>query len=383
MPEPRTHLDVLVQDGYIHAIGPRLEAADAVVIDGTQRFLLPGLIDCHVHLCFDASPKPVEHLLSESWPTTLLKMVRHARQTVERGVTTVRDLGAKNELVIPLRDAIAQGIVAGPRLLVSGQVITITGGHCHFFGHEADSPDSIRRAVRENVKAGVDVVKVMATGGRLTPGSSLDRTQYTIDELRTVVAEASAAGRRVAAHTGGLEGIRRSVAAGVTSIEHGPSMDEPTMLELKAKGIFWVPTNVPAPLILRNSPGPDYPQTYLDAVRTTWETRRAATRRGIEIGVRLAAGTDAGIPNMEHGAVALEVKLFAELGMPPMHALWTATRWAAEVLGKENEIGSIELGKRADLILLPDDPLDDLRRLGDPDLVVKDGRVVFSRGAIQ
>ena len=377
-PEPRAALDVLIRDGRIRAIGTNLGDPDAHVVDCAGQYLLPGLIDCHVHLCFDASPKPVDHLNAELDTTTLLKMVCHARQTLQRGVTTVRDLGAKNGLDLALRDAIAQGWVPGPRMLVSGRVVTITGGHCYFMGYEVDTLDEIRRAVRLGVKAGVDLIKVMATGGRLTPGSSMDRAQFTEEELGAVVAEARLAGRRVAAHTGGLEGIRRAVAAGVTSIEHGSSMDETTMLAMKEKGIVWVPTNAPAVHILANSPSADFPATYLDAVRETWQTRRAAVQRGIELGVRFAAGTDAGVPCMEHGHVADEIKLFAELGLPPMQAIWTATRWAAELLGKENEIGSIAIGKYADLILVLSNPLDDLNRLMHPEIVVKDGKLVQS-----
>ncbi|MEW5717328.1 MAG: amidohydrolase family protein [Chloroflexota bacterium] len=379
-PEPRTDIGVLIEGGWIRALSANLQPERATsVIDCAGRFLLPGLIDCHTHLCFDASAKPVDHLIAESDTTTLLKMVHHARQTLQRGVTTVRDLGAKHLLDIALRDAINAGLVPGPRLFVSGPVITITGGHCHFMGHQVDDVDAIRRAVRQNVQAGVDVIKVMATGGRLTPGSSLNTTQYTTEELSAAVAEATAAGRKVAAHTGGLEGIRRAVAAGVTSIEHGSYVDDATMCVMKEKGIVWIPTNAPAVQIIQNAPSADFSRAYLDAVRETWNARRAATQRGIELGVRFAAGTDAGVPFTEHGGVALEVKLFHELGMPAMHAIWTATRWAAELLGKSDEIGSLKVGKRADLILVSGNPLDDLDRLSDPDIVIQNGAIVHSK----
>jgi imidazolonepropionase-like amidohydrolase len=378
-PELHAGVDVFIQEGRICAMSANLKAErDAAMIDCAGRYLLPGLIDCHVHLCFDASPKPVDHLVAESDSTTLLKMVHHARQTLERGVTTVRDLGAKHLLDVVLRDAIAQGLVPGPRILASGPVITITGGHCYFMGHEADSIDEVRRAVRQNVKDGVDVVKVMATGGRLTLGSSMDRAQYLLDELSVIVNEAALAGRRVAMHTGGLEGIRRAVAAGAASIEHGSYMDETTMLAMKEKSIVWVPTNAPAVRILQNSPSADFPRSYLDAVRETWNARRAAVQRGIELGVRFAAGTDAGVPSTEHGGVVLEIELFHELGMPAMQAIWTATRWAAELLGKAAEIGSIGIGKRADLILVSRNPLDNLDGLHSPEIVIKDGNLVYS-----
>lgn len=381
-PEPIANVDVVIEGDTIRTVGANLSNDNATNLDCAGRYLVPGLIDCHVHLCFDASPKPVDHLIAESDSTTLLKMVHHAHQTIERGVTTVRDVGAKNFLDLALRDAIAQGLIPGPRLLVSGPVLTITGGHCYFMGHEADGVDELKRAVRRNVKAGVDVIKVMATGGRLTPGSAMDRAQYSVEELTEVVTEAKLAGKKVAAHTGGLEGIRRAISAGVASIEHGSYADEAAMLALKEKNIFWVPTNAPAVRILQNQPSADFPAAYLNAVRETWDTRRAAVQRGIELGVRFAAGTDAGVPSTPHGNVALEIKLFHELGMPAMQAIWTATCWASELLGLSNKIGTIAPGKFADMLLVVGNPLDDLDHLNEPQIVFKNGAIVFSKGAI-
>lgn len=378
--DPSGLTDVWIDHGRIQAIGPKAAPSgeETPVLDCDGQFLLPGLIDCHVHLCFDSSPKPVNHLIADPDTTTLLKMAGNARRTLARGVTTVRDLGAPSFLDLALRDAIARGLVAGPRILASGPVITITGGHCHYMGHEADSLDEIRRAVRRNAKAGVDLVKVMSTGGRLTRGSSLDRAQYTQEELNVAVTEAAAAGLRVAMHTGGLEGIRRAVLAGADSVEHGSSMDEATMQLMIEKGTVWVPTGAPAVRVLSNSPGADYPAPYLDAVRATWETRRAAVRRGIELGVKFATGTDAGVPSTEHGDAALEVALFHELGMSPMEAIRTATRNAAELLGIEKEVGTLAVGKRADLVLLSGNPLADLSLLGRPAVVIQGGAVVHA-----
>lgn len=381
-PEPLANVDVAIEGDTIRAVGVNLSNDEATRIDCAGLYLLPGLIDCHTHLCFDASPKPVDHLIAEADSATLLKMVHHARQTIERGVTTVRDVGAKNFLDLALRDAIAQGLVPGPRMLVSGPVLTITGGHCYFMGHEADGVDELKRAVRRNVKAGVDTIKVMATGGRLTPGSAMDRAQYSRAELAEVVNEAKLAGKKVAAHTGGLEGIRRAINADVTSIEHGSYADEAAMLALKEKEIFWVPTNAPAIRILQNEPSADFPEAYLNAVRETWNARRAAVQRGIELGVRFAAGTDAGVPATPHGNVALEIKLFHDLGMPAMQAIWTATRWASELLGLSNKIGTLAPGKFADLMLVAGNPLDDLNRLSEPQIVFKNGAIVFSKGEI-
>jgi imidazolonepropionase-like amidohydrolase len=210
----------------------------------------------------------------------------------------------------------------------------------------------------------------------------MDRAQYSVEELSEVVNEAKLAGKQVAAHTGGLEGIHRAISAGVASIEHGSYADEAAMLALKEKNIVWVPTNAPAVRILQNQPSADFPATYLNAVRETWHVRRAAVQRGIELGVRFAAGTDAGVPSTPHGNVALEVKLFRDLGMPAMQTIWTATRWASELLGLSNKLGTIAPGKLADLILVANNPLDDLNHLSEPQVVFKNGVIFFSKGEI-
>ncbi len=376
--EAHEHVDVWIQDGYIREMGPKLSqrGKDAQIIDCALHCLLPGLIDCHVHLCLDGSTQSVENLTSETEATTLLKMVHHARQTLRRGVTTVRDLGSKGFLSLALRDAVERGWIPGPRIVASGPVITTPGGHGHFIGIEAKGEEATRRATRQNVQASVDVIKVMATGGRLTPGSKLDEPQFSDDELRVIVEECKGHGLKVATHALGLAGIRQVIPLGVTSIEHGSYMDEEAMVSMKEKDICWVPTNIPAKVLLEGPASTNFAPAELEGAWRNWRARRPAVQRGIELGVPFAAGSDAGVTCMEHGRVAWEVELFAELGMSPMEAIWTATRRAAELLDKGNEIGTIEPGKLADLILVPGDPIQDLRVLSHPMCVIKEGKIV-------
>jgi len=376
-PAPREGVDLLLCEGRIAAIGAKLAApGGSREIDAAGCTVLPGLIDAHVHLAFDGSLDPVGHLLAESPYTTLLKAAANAAQSLRRGVTTVRDLGGPGGLILALREAVRQGIIMGPRILAAGQVITTTGGHCHFMGHQADDLPAVRRAARCEIEQGVDLLKVMATGGSLTPGSPADAIQFGRAEIAAAVDEARARGLRVAAHANALGGLRHAVDAGVTSIEHGSYADRETLERMRELGTFWVPTMAPARIILEG-PGAGLipPERSASAVKN-WRARRRAVTEGIRLGVRLAAGTDAGVTITQHGLVALEVETFAALGLPPMQAIWTATRWAAELLGLEAEVGTLAEGRAADLILVRGDPLQDLSLLRQPAQVIQAGAVV-------
>ena len=212
------------------------------VLDISKKTILPGLIDAHVHLCLDGSSEPVTALLKDSIPALTLKVVRHARLTLEAGVTTVRDLGGKDYVDIHIRNGIESKLIQGPRILCSGRLICITGGHGWQFGQEADGTDGVREAVREQLKEGADLIKLMATGGVMTKGVQAGATQFTLEELMAGVEEAKKAGRRTASHAQGNEGIKNALRAGINSIEHGISLDDEAiqmMLETKA---YLVPT---------------------------------------------------------------------------------------------------------------------------------------------
>lgn len=378
--QPFLRRDILISDGVIKAIGTNIspdDLASTTVIPLQGCSVAPGLIDAHVHLAFDASLDPINHLTNESRYWTLLRMVQNARLNLSKGVTTIRDLGGPGELLATLRQAIMQGVIAGPRLLIAGEVITTTGGHCHFIGHEVDDPWAIRRAARLEIKRGVDAIKIMAGGGASTPGSSVFFTQFTAEEIESAVTEAHARGLRVAAHANSLESIRNAVTASVDSIEHGSYADDAILEQMAVKGTWLVPTMAPARIILESEQVSD---TRKEKVKRNWDARQQAVVKSIALGIRLACGTDAGVTLTEHGGAAREIEIFHQLGLPPMQSIWTATRWAAELLGIENQVGSLAKGRTADLLVVKGNPLEDLTLLQAPLMVMRAGQIVMSNG---
>ncbi|HUA28274.1 MAG TPA: amidohydrolase family protein [Streptosporangiaceae bacterium] len=367
----------IVAVGSLSEVRSRPEAARAIVRDLSGQTLLPGLIDCHVHLGFDASEAPVAHMLAASDHQLLVEMLRNARRLLAAGVTTARELGARSLLDLVVQEAIEEGKAPGPRLIVSNQPITVTGGHCWFMGCERDDHDGLRRAVREHHKAGAQVIKVMATGGFMTAGSAPWYAQFGPDELRVIVDEARRVGKRVAAHAHGLTGIRNSVAAGVDTIEHcswasesGENFDDEVAAAIAEKGIFVCPTaNVH---LLRprrvNLGGHEIPPGLI-------EGRKDRIARMRQMGVRLVAGTDAGITLVEHGAYACGLEGLAATGMPAEEVIECATSRAAQACGLDAITGTVEPGKDADLVAVPGNPVTDLSVLHNPAMVMTRGRV--------
>jgi imidazolonepropionase-like amidohydrolase len=376
---------VLVGGSRILAVGPaaqlraRPEAAGASVRDLPGHSLMPGLIDCHVHLGFDASEAPIDHMMAASDDHLLAEMLRNARRLLAAGVTTARELGARGLLDLKVQEAVQEGNAPGPRLLVSNQPITVTGGHCWFMGCQRDDHDGLRRAVREHHNAGAQVIKVMATGGFMTAGPAPWDAQFGLDELRVVADEAHRLGKRVAAHAHGLAGIRNSIAAGVDTIEHcswaaetGENFDEEVAAAIVDKGIFVCPTtNVHA---LRPRPrrvslgGHRVPENLL-------QRRRERLGRMRQMGVRLVAGTDAGINLVPHDAYVAGLEALAASGMPAEEVIECATSRAAQACGLEAVTGTVEPGKDADLLAVPGDPVADLSVLYHPAMVMTRGRV--------
>jgi imidazolonepropionase-like amidohydrolase len=330
--------------------------------------ILPGLIDCHVHLAFDGGPDPAARMQAETDKQQLVLMLRNARDLIGVGVTTARDLGARSFLGVVVRDAIAADLARGPRLVVAGPPVTVTGGHCWFMGGEADSEDDLRRIVRNHHKHGADLIKVMATGGFMTRGSAPWYAQFTTEQLAVIVAEAQRVDMAVAAHAHGLEGIRRAVAAGVTTIEHCSwvtetnerEFSESIAADMAERGIIVCPTiNVNAPYVAE-----------LTGIMVGENVRRIW-----EMGVRIIAGTDAGIDNTPHhqyaGGLAAMVSL---LGFSPAEVIAMATTEAAAALGLGAVTGRLAPGYEADLIVADGDPLADIAALGRLRRVLARGR---------
>jgi imidazolonepropionase-like amidohydrolase len=347
----------------------RVEAADAT--------LLPGLIDCHVHFAMSGGPDWLSEM-TEPYALGCWRAAMHARKTLQAGFTTVRTLGGRPGADPALRDAQLAGILEAPRVVATNLVICITGGHGAWIGREADGPDEVRKAVREQLKAGADCIKLIATGGVMTPGVQPGAQQLTDDELRAGIDEAHKAGRKVAAHAHGAEGIKAAVLAGVDSIEHGSFMTDEIISLMKERGTFFSATLCSAQGFVdapRNSVA-EWAMVKAGHVRVALD---ASFRRAHAAGVRLVLGTDAGTPFNRHGENARELALMVKLGVEPRDALRAGTRNGAELLGKLDEIGSIEPGKAADLVLVQGDVTADISRLCNPTnirLVVQAGRIV-------
>lgn len=371
---------IAVDGGSIAYAGPLQRCPVSkkdTVFDLEGKVLLPGLIDCHVHLCLDGSPDPMTRLLGQSVPEVTLKMAHHARMTLEGGITTIRDLGGRDYIDLAIRDGIASGLIPGPRMLCSGKAICMTGGHGWQFGREANGTDGLRQAVREQLKAGVDVVKLMATGGILTKGVDPGSTQYTLEELLAGVEEAKKAGRKTATHAQGTEGIKNALWAGIDSIEHGIFLDEEAielMLERKA---FLVPTLNAPYQILKAGVKKGVPPFAVEKSKAAAKAHFQSVKKAREAGVPIAMGTDAGTPFNAHGENAMELELLMRVGMTPMEAIQAGTKIAAEVLGLQESIGTLERGKRADLLVVDGDPLEDislLQRKGRILAIMKEGQ---------
>jgi imidazolonepropionase-like amidohydrolase len=362
---------VVIGDGLLEWAGPAAglpaEYAALPRTDYPEATILPGLIDSHVHLGFDGGPDPAARMRAETDEQQLVLMLRNARDLLGVGVTTARDLGARSFLGVVVREAIAAGLARGPRMVVAGPPVTVTGGHCWFMGGEADSEDDLRRVVRTQHKHGADLIKVMATGGFMTSGSAPWYAQFTAAELAVIVAEARRVDKPVAAHAHGLEGIRRAAEAGVTTIEHCSWVtetnerifDERVAAQIAERGIIVCPTiNANAPYV----------------AELTGITVGEHLVRMHEMGVRIIPGTDAGVDNTPHHQYTGGLEYLVALGFSAAQVLTMATTRAAAALGVGEVTGRLAPGYEADLIVVDGDPLTDIAALGRLRRVIARGR---------
>jgi imidazolonepropionase-like amidohydrolase len=346
------------------------------VPDGT---LLPGLIDCHVHFALSGGPDWLTDA-REPYATMCWRAARRARDTLRAGFTTVRTLGGRDGADPALRDAQAAGLVEGPRISATNLLVCMTGGHGAWMGREADGPDDVRKAVREQLKAGADCVKFIATGGVMTPGVEVGAQQLTEHELRAGVEEAHKAGRKTAAHAHGAEGIKAAVLAGIDSIEHGSFMTDEIMILMKERGTFFSATLCSAEGFYRAPPGAVAEWAIAKGIRVR-EALYETLSRAYQSGVKLVLGTDAGTPFNRHGDNARELALMVDLGVEPLDALRAGTRNGAELLKQSGDLGTIEPGKLADLVLCRGDVVANIRSLCQPETVravVQGGRIVHT-----
>jgi imidazolonepropionase-like amidohydrolase len=357
---------VLLAEGRIVDIGHEVaHQPDAQVVDLRGRFVMPGFIDAHTHLALWAP-----HLQRDPAPATGFWAIRAAREMLASGVTTVRDLGGVNAVDIALRDAIAQGLVPGPRMLVSGKYIVPTGGHVHWWGRVADGVEEVRKAVREQIHAGVDVIKLMATGGAGSAGENPQRMHMRPEEIEAAVHEADEAGKPVAVHAHPARAIQACAEAGVTSVEHAMGLDAET-IEVVLKHDMWVvPTQAAYKRMAENID--NLPESIVSIARGVYEAKVPTAQEAIKAGVRIGVGTDCS-RHYPHTGYVGEMVALAEAGMSNEDVLLAATNGNAELLGLSDDIGTVEVGKRGDLVVLNADPLEDLNAAWDVHHVVQGG----------
>jgi imidazolonepropionase-like amidohydrolase len=377
---------IMIEEGKIVSVGPMAQAnrssADRLV-DLPNATVLPGLTDAHTHLT--GNPQDVgPQGLTISIPRSTLTGAHNARLTLEAGFTTVRNVGADGYSDVALRDAINDDDVPGPRMLVSGPPLGITGGHCDenelpFELHVkaegvADGVEGVQHKVREVIKYGADVIKICATGGVLSHGDNPQASAYTLEELKAIVADAHRLGRKVAAHAHGAQGILWASEAGVDSIEHGSYIDDAAIAEMKKNGTYLVPTLYLADWFLANAERMHVPAELIGKGKDVMSVARKNEAHAFASGVKVAFGTDAAV--YPHGLNAREFAVMVKLGMTPLQSIQAATIHAADLLGWSDKIGTVETGKWADLIAVDGDPLQDVTTLERVKFVMKGGKVV-------
>ena len=376
---------IVIQAEKIVSMGPAASVKAAPgdrAIDLPNATVLPGLIDAHTHLTLN--PQFGYETLAISTPREALIGAHNARVTLEAGITTVRNVGAGGYTDVALRDAINEGDLPGPRMLVSGPALGITGGHCddnllpyeyHFTAEGvADGIAQVQHKVRETIKYGADVIKICATGGVLSKGDDPNASQYTLEEMKALVADAHRLGRKVAAHAHGAQGVMWASEAGVDSIEHGSLMNDDAIATLKKNGTYLVPTlylmdwqrDHAAEVNL-----PDFAKHKMEAVS---QVARGNIKKAFAAGVKVGMGTDAAV--YPHGLNAHELAVYVSLGLTPLQAIQTATINDADLLGWPDKVGTLEPGKWADIIAVDGDPLQDITTLQRVKFVMKGGEVV-------
>lgn len=382
-------VDIKVENHVISEIGTHLNGDN--IIEGNGQYLLPGMIDSHVHVMLEM--EPLERRLATPFSYNFYKAIDHLKRTVDAGVTTVRDaLGAD----LGLKEAVNEGLILGPRLQISVNALTITGGHGDSYTKSGiqlpilqdgypglpsgicDGVNEVRKKAREMLRAGADVLKVHATGGVTSATDHPDYTQFSLEELKVIVEEAQFRNnRKVMAHAQGLQGVKQCIEAGIHSIEHGIYLDDEAVQLMKEKEMYLVPTLLAPLSVIEFAEELGMSENSIKKSKQVMQDHIDSFKKAHHAGVKIAMGTDAGV--FKHGTNLRELELMVEHGMTEMEAIVSSTKTAAECLGYGEYLGTIEVGKKADIIILDQNPLEDIKVLRDPNnikVVSIDGQIV-------
>ena len=393
----RNNMVIVVEGDRIKNIGSAAEVKipnGATVVDLSRDVVLPGLIDCHTHISSSGDRYDEIYTFKDTPFRGAFEAVKNARKTLDAGFTTIRNVGSDPFLAVDLRKWIDEGNGAGPRIVASGPAIGITGGHgdinnfsptvrVMMYPEErdfaiADGVDQIRHTIRAQVKYGVDVIKIMSTGGVLSKGDQPGAPQYTLEEVKAAVDEAHMAGRKVASHAHGAVGIKNAIIAGVDSVEHASLVDDEGIRLAKEHGTYFVMDIYNDDYILGKAIEFGLPQENVDKERALGRLQRENFEKAFKAGVKMAFGTDAGV--YPHGDNAKQFYYMVKYGMSPAQAIKAATVNAADLIGRTKDVGTIEPGKYADIIAVTGDPLQDVRALESVDFVMKGGTVYKQGG---
>ena len=367
------HKNIRIKDGIISEITDFNTENLNNAIDCSGLFLTPGLIDMHVHITWDGKEAPVRTMLDEGNYVAVLRGLANAQSSLKKGVTTIREVGSPDDTAIDISNAIKRGIVKGPNMIPSGRIIQCTGGHVPEVGIIADTSDEIMKAIRYLKAKGAQWIKVAATGGAYGP-EEIGPVLYTEEELALIVKESHRLNLKVAAHALSEIGIKNCIDAGIDTIEHGAHIEEEALLKMVDKGLALIPT-LSVYQCLADSNG-ILPQNIVDKAVMVVSQQKKTFKKAMELGVKIALGTDAGSPNYgPHPSVFKEMLAMHEYGMSTMDVIKSATINASDLLNN-NKIGAIEVGRSADIVALKGNPVEDLNAFGDIVFVMKNGEQV-------
>ena len=382
--------EVKIKEGKIVEIDDEVSnKKDDEVKDFSDKVMIPGMIDSHLHYAMNGEPSFEEMFLEESVPYMTLKAKNYAKREIEMGFTTVRDMGAPGGLALGLRDAVKNEHIKGPRILASGAALSITSGHGDWYSEwvkldnplslKADGENEVRKAVRKQIHKGADNIKVMASGGVMDRGSEPGAPEYSLEEMKVAVNEAEKRGLPTGAHAQGTSSIKNAIKAGISSIDHGIYLDQEAIEMMKKEKTYLVPTLVAPNRIVEYGTDAGIPEHAVKKSEKVKERHEKSFQMALNNDVNIAMGTDSGTPFNKHGENAYELELMVDLGMSEMEALKSATKEAAKLLRIEDKVGTIEQNKIADLVILEKDPLKDITVLQEKENIT----AVYKQGTKQ